>query len=252
MTFTAVGAIVIACWAVVGLGVSLAMRRRGHDLFAWLWLGAALGPLVIPLALDAVRREQLAAPRLVRHGAARSGLSVLVGFDGSAEARAALEDALALLGPSIGRLVIARVVDFDADAIPARARAAADDLAEAAAIADAWSPETVVLHGDPGRVLCQLAGADGHDLLVVGARGAGASAAILGSVTARAARHAPVPVLVVPARARHRTPAAARWEAAAPDAPGHAAAGPARVFAPAERSAGGGLSFGHGDPQQAH
>ena len=55
----------------------------------------------------------------------------------------------------------------------------------------------IVRPGRPAHVLLQLS--DGAKLLVVGSRGRGAMAgALLGSVSARVAGHAPCPVLVVP------------------------------------------------------
>ena len=55
----------------------------------------------------------------------------------------------------------------------------------------------VVLEGLPGPEICRWAMASDVDLLVAGARGAGWTAALLGSVTRYLVDHAPCPVLVV-------------------------------------------------------
>jgi nucleotide-binding universal stress UspA family protein len=55
----------------------------------------------------------------------------------------------------------------------------------------------VLLEGLPGPEICGWATASGVDLLVAGARGAGWTAAVLGSVTRHLVDHAPCPVLVV-------------------------------------------------------
>ena len=56
--------------------------------------------------------------------------------------------------------------------------------------------------GRPATVLDTIAAEDGYDLLVVGARGAGLSKVLLGSVASRLAARASVPVLVVGDQAR--------------------------------------------------
>jgi hypothetical protein len=44
-------AIVMLTWLMIGLVTGSIMGRGGHDRFTWWLLGAALGPLVLPLAL---------------------------------------------------------------------------------------------------------------------------------------------------------------------------------------------------------
>jgi nucleotide-binding universal stress UspA family protein len=56
--------------------------------------------------------------------------------------------------------------------------------------------------GRPATTLDTVAAEDGYDLLVVGARGAGMSSVLLGSVATSLAARASVPVLVVGDRAR--------------------------------------------------
>jgi len=60
-------------------------------------------------------------------------------------------------------------------------------------------PETFVICGTPGKVLCDIAAREQADVLVVGAHGmTGAARWLFGSNTQRALRHAQMSVLVVP------------------------------------------------------
>lgn len=202
-------AAVLTTWLVIGIILAFAMGRRGHAPFTWLVLGALLGPFGVILAVDAVRRERtVAMPQGTgRAGAGRGGLAVLAGIDGSPESLAALDAACRLLGPRIGRLTLAGVVSYDAAeerTLVSERETAARAVAEAAARARAFDPETVVLAGRPDEALARHAAEGGYDLLVVGRRGRGRSKALMGSVATRLAAHTPVPVLMggpVPVRA---------------------------------------------------
>jgi hypothetical protein len=55
MSATAALALVMAAWLAIGVVTGRTMRRRGHDGFTWLLLGATLGPLVVPIALSTRR-----------------------------------------------------------------------------------------------------------------------------------------------------------------------------------------------------
>jgi Universal stress protein family len=61
----------------------------------------------------------------------------------------------------------------------------------------AVTPELVLRSGQPAATLDRIAAEDGYGLLVVGARGAGLSTVLLGSVATRLAARASVPVLVI-------------------------------------------------------
>jgi nucleotide-binding universal stress UspA family protein len=63
-------------------------------------------------------------------------------------------------------------------------------------------PELVLRSGQPAAILDRIAAEDGYGLLVVGARGAGLSSVLLGSVATRLAARASVPVLVIGDRVR--------------------------------------------------
>lgn len=227
--------IVIPLWVLTGAVLALVMRRRGHDLTAWLVLGVVFGPFAVPLASRQVRRALAVRPLTVARGRPSSGhLDVLVGIDGSAEAYRAAEDAVAAFGPSLGRLTLAAVMDTDESLSrldPDNAAIWGEDrrhedrcrahLAEAARrLGDAVEPTTVVLSGDPVEALERFAVAEGADFVVVGPRGRGASRALLGSVATRLARGDAVPVII----GRRVRPAAAvatpgRPRAASPPRP---------------------------------
>jgi nucleotide-binding universal stress UspA family protein len=130
-----------------------------------------------------------------------------VGFDGMAEAYAALQEA-ARLGAKFGGSL--RVVGVDTPA-PAVASGAASQAGAAAgpdfqtrlhdAVADLPSELRalpVYVRGDPVEKLLEAAEM-GVDLLVLGSRGFGPVMRLLiGSVSSRVIREAPCPVLVVP------------------------------------------------------
>ena len=188
----------LTAWCAIGIVVSIWMRRRGHALFMWAYLGAVLGPLVVPLALDAIARERSESVTDVgvlpqEHGK----LNVLIGIDGSEESFAAARSVVSLLDQRIGRLTLAAVIDFDGADGPSEARRAAvrhlDDVARDISFDRA---EQAILVGVPADVLEHASRDGGFDLLVVGRRGRGASRALLGSVAVRLASSADVSVLI--------------------------------------------------------
>ena len=196
---------VIAAWVLVGLLTGLWMARRGHDPL-WTLIAVALGPIFVPIALERVqRRPTLAAsgPSGIppRRSATPGGPRVLVGLDGSAESARALETTLRLFGSRCALIALAEVVHYEAaeDASRAELDAASERLAVLAADAEkVGSPvHTEVLAGPPAETLRQLAEQQDMDLLVVGRRGRGVSARLLGSVSADLVQHSSVPVLIV-------------------------------------------------------
>lgn len=196
--------IVAGVWLSTGVVLAVAMGRRGHAPFTWLVLGGALGPLAIPMALQATRDESSTSGRQIRAGAPGAGpLRVLVGVDGSEEAREALRTVIRILGPRLGTLTLASVIDYDTarSELPWDERdQALTELEWCAQLADGTdcpSPETVLLAGVPSEALVEHAREHGHDMLVIGTRGRGASKLVLGSVASRLARTAEVPVLLV-------------------------------------------------------
>lgn len=187
--------VIAAIWLSVGLTLSLVMGRRGHDAFGWLILGTLFGPLGAIFAVEARREEQM-RPEVVApersHGP--GPVDVLVGMDGSPESRAALEGAVALLGPRLGRLTLATVIPYDTGV--ATQRTARAEIERQGAAVEA-GPELELLHGRPGAALLPSAAEGGYDLLVIGTRGAGAAKAFLGSTAVAVSESAKMPVLLI-------------------------------------------------------
>lgn len=205
-------AIALTAWIAVGLVVAVVMHRRGHDLGVWALLGVVFGPFTIPLASRQVQRALWVAPQEVSAGRDGPGeVDVLVGIDGSEEACAAAASVVVALGPAIGRLTLAAVMDLDEavthvdppdpdfwDEDRRREDACRAWLEDATGRLGEVRPATVILGGDPATALAHEAAANGYDFLVVGPRGRGASRALLGSVSMRLARRSPVPVILGP------------------------------------------------------
>lgn len=201
-------AIVVGVWLTIGLTLSLVLGRRGHDGFAWLVVGTLLGPLAVPLAFDAAQHEEPTTPIVSTAPGIppERGVDLLVGADGSDEAHAALEEAVALFGERLGRVELVRVVPFDGGA--AIEREASDAIgAEALRYAD-LRPGTQVLRGHPAEVLAARALTGGFDVLVVGTRGSGRHP--FGSTARELATSCPIPVLLLDAARRRRNGTEAR------------------------------------------
>lgn len=196
---TALALLAIAGWFALALVTAWGMGRRGHSPFTWAVIMGSLGPLGLPLAAIAIGRERAAAPSVLRRGGGASGTAhVVVGIDGSAASEATLAMVCRMLGPQLGRLTLATVVDFDqgelaghSDADAARAMAAR--LGEAFA---AYDPTVVVLTGRPAIELAKFAAARHATLLAVGGRGLGNTSALLRSVAEQLTRTSTVPVLL--------------------------------------------------------
>lgn len=195
--------LVAMAWAVIGVVVAFLMRRRGHDLFVWLVLGVALGPLVVPLAIERARyhsatEHQSAGAPTPEH----RGFDIVAGIDGSADSVNAVETAVSLFGGRISSLTLATVVDFDArdsftgHEVQEEAREMLDNVAREIA----YDPiDAIVLFGRADKALAEFARTSGMEMIVVGARGHGASETLFGSVASRLVRGCVVPVYVGPA-----------------------------------------------------
>jgi nucleotide-binding universal stress UspA family protein len=214
---TAFLALLMATFVCIGFVLAIVMGRLGHSPYAWGLLGLLLGPIALLLALVEVRNER-PWTRLVASGDPGGGpVDVLVGIDGSPESAAAATTALDLLGGRVGRLTLVAVTELD-DSAAGRAESVRlqGELEGQAEAVRAWLrerdgpvqakqtvvPELKLMAGQPATTLDTVAAEEGYDLLVVGARGAGLSSVLLGSVASRLAARASVPVLVVGDRAR--------------------------------------------------
>lgn len=192
--------VVAAVWVVIGVTCAFVMRRRGHDFYVWLALGTVLGPLVVPLAIERVRFHQAMDRRSETIPTPpRSGFDVVAGIDGSEESMAAIESALKLFGDSLTSLSIVAVLDYDTES----AAAGAEPREQAEAMLDRAAERTGVdlvrteiLYGRADRALAEFARTHGAELIVVGARGHGATEALFGSITERLVGACEVPVYV--------------------------------------------------------
>jgi nucleotide-binding universal stress UspA family protein len=198
-----VAVLVFVAWVALGLVVGWVMGRRGFEPYTWTLLGVVLGPIAVVIAVAWLVRPPSWEPQLLRAGDAdrRTGtIDVLVAWDGSPEAHAALRAAESLVGDRVGRLTFARVVAFDA---PPDIVAAAEADLGAACESGAFgrSPSTVLLRGQPAVALKEYAHRLGYDVLVLGTRGVGRSHAMLGSVATALVRGAGLPVVMAPADA---------------------------------------------------
>jgi nucleotide-binding universal stress UspA family protein len=215
---TAFLTLLMGTFACIGFVLAIVMGRLGHSSYAWGLLGLLLGPIALLLALVEVRNERPWWTRLVASGDPGGGpVDVLVGIDGSPESAAATTAVLELLGGRVGRLTLVAVTDLD-DSYAGREERVRlhGELERQAEAVRAWLeeregpvqarqtvvPELKLTAGRPAATLDTIAAEDGYDLLVVGARGAGLSKVLLGSVASRLAARASVPVLVVGGRVR--------------------------------------------------
>jgi nucleotide-binding universal stress UspA family protein len=201
-----VAVLVFVAWVALGLVVGWVMGRRGFEPYTWTLIGVVLGPIAVVIAVAWLVRPPSWEPQLLRPGdAPRAGdgrgadaVDVLVAWDGSPEAHAALRAVGSLLGDRVGRLTFARVVAFDAP--PDIVHAAETDLEAACDAADVGrSPSTVLLRGQPAVALKDYAHRLGYDVLALGTRGVGRSHALLGSVASALVRGAGLPVVMAPA-----------------------------------------------------
>jgi len=143
-------------------------------------------------------------------------MSVIVAVDGSELSTSAARAGLDLLGGPTDVVLVTVVEPGDAmqitgtgiaggvmspeafDEIEAAKREAGEAVAaEAATELGLSGAEQLVLRGDPGRSLCELAEARGARAIVLGTRGRGGlRRAVLGSVSDYVVRNAPCPVVV--------------------------------------------------------
>lgn len=189
-------------WISIGILAGFLMARQGHSWFAWTMIGAVLGPLVVPLIISELRQYRGVQGQVLTAGTSEAGpVDALVGIDGSPESLAALDGIVRLIGPRLGRLTLAAVMEHGylktrtgmEEEKRARAR-----LEVAARSVAPVSAETVLLQGEPSDALGRHVEREGHHVIAIGSRGRGASKALLGSVASRLARHSPAPVFIVP------------------------------------------------------
>ena len=195
---------IVVVWLMIGIATGVVMARRGHDFRTWFGLGTIAGPLVVRLIVDAETAPHPGARRAKRGVPGRGPIDVLVGIDGSPESYRALAEVTELIGPRLGRVTVATVLDVEGerDNSPDGDRDRADhDLVAAVeflASVDV-TPTTKILAGAAAEVLEHHAVEEGFDLLAVGPRGRGLSNRVLGSTVEQLVRSNRLPVLVASA-----------------------------------------------------
>jgi nucleotide-binding universal stress UspA family protein len=135
--------------------------------------------------------------------------SILVPFDGSKSAEAALDHAIELARAEGARLTLIGVATRPPWIAPSYAAAMPTDAeleaeverrldAVLARVPDDVPVATVVRSGSPAQVILARIGQGMHDLVVMGSRGRGSvRSLILGSVSLQVVQKSPVPVVVV-------------------------------------------------------
>jgi nucleotide-binding universal stress UspA family protein len=135
-------------------------------------------------------------------GAPKAGGRVVVGYDGSPDARSAVAWAARTALALRARLQVVHVVGLLEYAGMGAARLVDGDDARSIATREGMAPDDVEwcrIDGDPCSALLRMAQPAGAALLVVGSRGAGAHAGtLLGSTSLKLAERARVPVAIVP------------------------------------------------------
>jgi len=160
-----------------------------------------------PVLVMNARAAEREVRRLAADGERRDGVTIVVGYDGSEHARAALEYA-AERARDGGRLVVVRAYEAPSEWLghPYYARALDEhrergrkQLAELEAAADLGIElEGDLLEGPPASALSRAAAARDAAEIVVGSRGLGHFRAALGSVSHALLHEAECPVVVVP------------------------------------------------------
>lgn len=200
-------AAIAGAWASTGLIAAYVLHRRGHEFRTLAVLGGVFGPLFIGLAIRLVRNTETTEPIVLSAGGEPTGaVDVVVALDGSTASPAALRSALQMFGARLGRIALARAIDFqsacDTDWSDAKA-AAALELGAWASCVPGEEPAKVLVPGPPGRALPDYAVREGYDLLIL-AGGWGASLLQGRGPAVEASR---IPVLIVPPPASPRQPA---------------------------------------------
>jgi nucleotide-binding universal stress UspA family protein len=201
-------------------GILREAQRLRADVIVLGWSGhGTVRRLLMGSVSRGVVRGATCGILLVR-GRPRDVRRVVVGFDGSANAKRAVGFVGTLRPPPGGQVTL--ITTVDRPAVPSQALAlggvraavaaevkrlnvqrvarAKKELARAAATLTpaGWRVRTVVTSGDPLRDLLAAVNSAGADLIVIGARGvSGMRHLLLGSVAEGALNRSPVPILVV-------------------------------------------------------
>lgn len=193
----------------------IAVGSRGFGAFR----AAALGSTSHALLHESIRPVLVITRRAVeretsRPAAAEKGgaTTIVIGYDGSANARAALEYAVERLGDGDGRVVATYAYDAPSDWLGTpfyqrtldqhrlRGREVLRDLEQQRLAVGEL--ETELIQGPPADALVRVSHVHDADEIVVGSRGLGRFRAALGSVSHELLHEADLPVVVVPDTSR--------------------------------------------------
>lgn len=196
-------------------------RRGKADVIVLGWRGHGSCERLLAGSVSRAIVRRSASPVLVAREAPRSVKRIVLGYDGSSQARRAIQLLARVPPPRGNQVLLISVVEFlrtiDVSWLPASIRASlkeqaerlnARKLAEArkklesaayALVAAGWRVTTTAIDGAPLEVLVRACGEHRADVLVVGARAKrGVERALLGSVANGALDRCRIPVLVVP------------------------------------------------------
>lgn len=163
------GAGFLLAWVTIGLLTALVVRRRGHHFPSAAALGFVFGPLFIPLAVLRVREgEENVQPVVVEPGESGAGpVDVLIGLDGATSSAASVMPVLVVLERQLGRLTLARVLDFESIGDEEERKRAALALSCASLFLGNHHPSLVLVPGYGQRALVEHACAAGYNLVVI-------------------------------------------------------------------------------------
>ncbi|MEX0801511.1 MAG: universal stress protein [Dehalococcoidia bacterium] len=214
MSFTVFALAWLGSGLAFGALSAYAASRWGRDPFAWLLLGAVLGPIGF-LLLAGMHRDDLrrTRPSLAGAGSRAGGpphVRVLLAVDGSPASARATQYVIDHFGPALQEVTVVGVLPLErANGVVAReeslrrrhleeevSRYLGDACAELRAAGTVCRP--VTRFGDPADEILRLAQEEDCELIVMGRRGRGAVAKLLlGSVSDKVVRAAACPVMVV-------------------------------------------------------
>lgn len=186
-------------WVALGAIAVTLMRRRGHDTFSWAILFLVLGPIAVPIAISSERHHPAEPPRPLPPGE----LDLLVFYDGTPDAHAALTAALGLVGARLTSVTLAAVVDLEAASTvrgretQREAQEHLDAVERVVSTLTTAPVATVILFGEPVTALQHFAVEKEFELIVAGSHAANGHFA--GSSVAGHQSRRTVPVLVGPA-----------------------------------------------------
>lgn len=159
-------------WVALGVLVAVALARRGHDRKTMLALGVGLGPLMLVVASDVLRRrEREARPLLLAPGVDHGGgLDILVLLQDRPEHVRSVVPTLDAVKTDVGRLTLVRAVDFEwleDDLDNEAVDSATADLVVARDLVPISSPALVVCPGTAKRAAQRFAPRGRRTLVLV-------------------------------------------------------------------------------------